>query len=83
MLNNDKFILVQGDDWEGLYLNNEMFDEDHKILREALVGYMNKYKTLDVEFHSLNDEGDAWLQERGNLPNYYNEIPENYFVYTF
>ena len=79
-LSGDKFMLVQGDDWEGLYLNGVLFDEEHKIGNRLLVGYMNIHKTLHVEFSSLNDQGNEWIQHEGNLPQLLNDIPLEFLI---
>lgn len=73
-----RLILVSGDDWEGLFLNGKILDEEHSIQWDNLVKYMKQFNTLDVNFVMLSPLGDEWLQNRGSFPEYFSEIPEIY-----
>lgn len=70
---NNKFILVTLDDWEGLYCNNEIIEEGHRISREGLVALMKQHKVLDVDFKSLNEEGEKLVQDTGCMFRTYEE----------
>lgn len=69
-----KISIVIADDWEGLYLNNRLIEEGHKIKRLELVSVMKEFNTFDVEEQWLSNEGIEAVEHIGNLPNKYEDI---------
>jgi hypothetical protein len=79
VMGENKLTIICSDDWEGLYHDGKLIDEDHEIKRGTVIKYMREYETLNVEIIYLNYEGMDWLEEKGNLPEYITEIPMNYY----
>ncbi|OPH61892.1 hypothetical protein BC351_01225 [Paenibacillus ferrarius] len=71
--------LVSGDDWEGLYYDGKLIEEEHTIQRKTLVDQMKHYTTFNVEFKTINSVGMEWLQDEGSLPVYLDHINNDYF----
>ncbi|MOA10828.1 hypothetical protein D3C78_1307350 [compost metagenome] len=69
-----KINIVIADDWEGLYLNNRLIEEGHKIKRLELVGVMKEFNTFDVEEQWLNNAGIEAVERIGSLPSKYDDI---------
>lgn len=69
-----KLVLVNGDDWEGIYINGELFYEGHSIPTDVMVDVImsNKFFTSYVSA-SVDSE---WLEDNGGLPLYLKDIPE-------
>ena len=63
----DDIVLVQADDWEGLYVGGKLIHEDHSIAADDLLVILFKAMLLRTEAHSEWCD-DAWLSERGRLP---------------
>lgn len=74
----NKLILLSGDDWEGLFLNYRLIDERHEITRRELVKTMKDHKTFNVEFEYFSIEGQEWLEENGNFPLNFHDIPKEF-----
>lgn len=70
----NKFIIVNLDDWEGLYYNGKLIADDHEIRRESLVRLMKQYLVFDVEFEYLNEEGERIVKESGSMFDTYEEV---------
>jgi hypothetical protein len=56
-----QIAFVDGDDWEGLYLNGKLVKEGHNIRTDDLLCYLG----FDAEYLYADDE---WLAEQGRLP---------------
>lgn len=54
-------VFVDGDDWQGLYINGRLIEEGHHIHLDDLL----KHLGIDGEVICPDD---AWLTERGGLP---------------
>lgn len=63
MVNN--YVLADGDDWQGLYLNGNLVDEGHRLQLEEVCGYMVVDNPTSFEKRNVNL---GWLNEVGLLP---------------
>lgn len=77
-----KFII--GYDWQGLYLNNELICENHKLdtydILESISDYVKKTKIdINEDFFNMKtyDISQDWLEDRGNFPEKFEEIPKS------
>lgn len=58
-----KVVLVEGDDWEGLYIDGKLKKEDHMLIAEAVLD------TLGVEYEYVWVKiGGHWEAWGGRLP---------------
>ena len=72
-----KITLVNGDDWEGIYIDNELMMENHslhlgrtlKLIQDKMSGRMDKIEHLS----EIVADGE-WLEERGCLPKKLDEV---------
>lgn len=64
--------IVRLDDWEGLYVDGELFYEGHEIGYNRLLQCVednNEYDfTMSHNIHWLTKEQEAKINEVGNLP---------------
>ena len=68
-MKTNKITIVDGDCWEGLYINGKLIIENHSLsIYDILEEIGVKYK------HVLVD--DEWLGKRGNLPEKLSEVKE-------
>lgn len=67
---------VVGEDWQGLYVNSWLKIEGHTIPTYQAIHIIAKscYGDIQTEEILVNQE---WLEEQGNLPNRFSDIPEN------
>lgn len=70
---------VVGEDWEGIYVNNVLVDEGHKIRFkdgfETICKYINEVESVDsIEFSTYDIDQD-WLEDEGGLPEKFEDIP--------
>ncbi len=66
-----KFVLVRGDDWEGLYIDGELRYQHHEVPVENIIYHLG----LDnFEFHNVDDD---WLFEQGELPDKLHRVKLN------
>jgi hypothetical protein len=60
-------------DWEGLYLDNELYCENHSLRIEDVFDIINDHDVSEAKSFEVYYE---WLNMVGSLPNKLNEIPE-------
>lgn len=68
-VDNKELTIVSGEDWEGVYYNNQLIDQGHSInWRNVLehFGYTIKSKSIDSE--------EQWEILGWNLPNNLSEL---------
>lgn len=69
------------DDWEGIYINDQLVEEGHHISAFQLCQILNKYTVNKAERIELSKDGIEWLQEEvGSLPKYFQDIPYEYLT---
>ncbi len=56
-----RVTFVDGDDWEGLYIDGKLVEEHHHVRLEDI------FKHLGIEATFIFPD-QQWLEERGNLP---------------
>lgn len=63
-------------DWEGLYLDNELYTENHSLRPEDLFEIINDHHISEAVSFEIDCD---WLVEDqgGNLPNLLRDIPED------
>lgn len=68
--------IVNGDDWQGVYLDGEMHAQDHSIREHHWLYLVEKAGSLceDVEVHVWTADLD-WLDSLGYLPHDFKDIP--------
>lgn len=71
----NRLTFVNGDDWQGLYLNGILMYEGHSIPSYAYgdiinetVGGIQEYIALEVDYD--------WMTHNGVLPGYLSDIPD-------
>ena len=72
---------VVGEDWEGIYVQDKLLDEGHKIRFddgfEAICEYINNVEGVsEIKFSTYNIDQD-WLEDEGNLPEFFENIPKD------
>ena len=73
----NKLVFVYADDWEGVYLNNQLLAQDHSINAYALIRALIKEDvTLDNTTIVDSVEAGEWLMYEGYLPETYEEFEE-------
>ncbi|WP_064199133.1 hypothetical protein [Brevibacillus brevis] len=72
-------IVLTGDDWEGLFYNGKLIEEEHSIHKSELVNRMKQYQTFDVRFLWLNNMGLKWIHNEGSFPSNFEDVPKEYF----
>ena len=65
-----KVSIVRGEDWEALYINGILKNENHSIMTERALeileeAFNGSLYTLEVEAIQADDK---WLSKRGNMP---------------
>jgi hypothetical protein len=69
-----KVAIVRGEDWEGLYINDRLMNENHSIMTARALEILseafnalppNSNPIIEVEAVDADDE---WLSTRGSLP---------------
>ena len=67
--------IVQFEDWEGVYLDGKMFDQNHSIDYTNLLENLIGQKISNVIIYNIEDE--EWIENNGRLPNEFSDIPED------
>ena len=60
-MNNKKIVIVEGDNWQGLYIDGELKEQYHSLELYTIF----KYLDIPVDFINADDE---WLRKLGYLP---------------
>lgn len=64
-------VIVDVDDWAGLYIDGELKHENHSIPLRELVGYtLTEVRGLD------GTDFEKWLLEHGRMPKLLSEVPD-------
>lgn len=80
----NKLILLKGDDWEGLYVNGKLIDEDHKLgeskPEKYWINVANDYNITanDLTVDWLESEDEELVGERGSFPKFLEELSGSY-----
>lgn len=79
MTTQKKIIVVNSNqgDWSGIYLDNELWTEHHSLDTQDWAELINNHHLESVDVKEVC--GD-WLEEWGNLPQRYQDIPVEKFV---
>ena len=74
-----KYVL--GEDWEGIYINNFLVQEGHKIKFKdgfnIICKHINDLDGVDNIQFSTYDVDQDWLEDQGELPCDFTDIPED------
>lgn len=63
-----ELVIVNGDDWEGLYINGVLVTEGHSISnRELAEAIIERLPRLNISYECKEADID-WLHDRGSLP---------------
>ena len=72
-----KYVL--GEDWEGIYIQDKLIEEGHRIRFrdgfEAFCEYFNNVEGANAIEFSTYDIDQDWLEDEGSLPEYFESIP--------
>jgi len=74
-----KVIIVNSahGDWSGIYLDNELWTEDHSLHTQDWAELINNHHLESVDVEEVDGE---WLEESGGrLPQHYQDIPMDNF----
>lgn len=78
-----KVTIVKCNDWQGVYVEGEKYEEDHNIHTYNLIDIINHF-LLDKNTVTQIDYEELWVTddyvEELGLPNKFDEIPENVFI---
>lgn len=79
MTTQKKVIVVNSSHgyWPGIYLDNELWTEDHSLHTQDWAELINNHHLESVDVEEVDGE---WLEECGNLPQRYQDIPKGAFV---
>lgn len=66
--------LVTADDWEGLYVNGKLHDENHSLDYGFIFERLGDVPRM-YAFHRIRVK-DEWMLDEGRLPTYLSQIPE-------
>ena len=74
-----KVIVVNSShgDWSGIYLDNELWTEHHFLHTQDWAELINNHHLESVDVKEVDGE---WLEECGNLPQRYQDIPMEMIV---
>lgn len=69
-------VLVKSDDWQGLYINNKLWEEDHHIEFSAIIDgcKRNGVDVADLEEMWVSEDYQEKLEDIGNFPDSYEDI---------
>jgi hypothetical protein len=77
------FMSSESDSWEGMYVNGELQDEAHHLLerKDDIIKLLKLVEELrctsdGVSFHTLTEEDDEILMDKGNFPKYLHELKD-------
>lgn len=79
MTTQKKVIIVSSahGDWSGIYLDNELWTEDHSLHTQDWAELINNHHLESVDVEEVDGE---WLEESGGrLPQHYQDIPMDNF----
>lgn len=72
----NKLVIIECDDWQGLYVNGYLETESHRIRFKDIAELT---PISDIRIFYLNDEGINQTEECGNLPSELSDIPSDWF----
>ena len=76
---NVKYVV--GEDWEGIYINNVLTDEGHRIRFkdgfEIICKHINELESVNNIQFSTYDIDQDWLEDQGSLPEKFEDISED------
>lgn len=70
-----KLKLVRGEDWEGLYADDTLFQESHILGGETYLDLINVYKEKLNGIYEVYSINQQWLEEYGGLPFHFDWLP--------
>lgn len=79
MTTQKKVIVVNSShgDWSGIYLDHELWTEHHSLHTQDWAELINNHHLESVDVKEVDGH---WLEECGNLPQRYQDIPKGAFV---
>lgn len=72
-----KINYVTGDDWQGLYIDGELIEENHSIRITDLLEMLEDRRLLTFDYHEVDQR---YLEDLGNLPDSFDDIDKNEFL---
>lgn len=75
-----KFVIIDGDDWEGLYIDGILVDEGHSLnegtrreiwLRKMLSDHSGSLEDLQCGYL---EDSETYFEDRGSLPSTLSEL---------
>lgn len=71
--------LIKADDWEVLYINDNLIAEGHHLDQpNDWIEWTNKYKLIKVESYFIREEDIYELESSGSFPLNIKELKGNY-----
>lgn len=66
-----EIVLIKADDWEGLYVNGQLEEENHILYAQDILKVLAQLGLIDY----LSKSCDAtWLEDEGELPEQLSEV---------
>ncbi len=70
-----KFTYVNGDEWDGFYVNGMLVWEHHTLRISDLIELLKKHGVrLNIDEIGLTSEQQAHMEDCGHLPKYLDEL---------
>jgi hypothetical protein len=83
----NKAILINADDWEGLFINGELKEEGHTLNQgnERIKYFFKLAEQYDfdlkgLQYASVNDDGEEYLDDWGSFPKSLSEFEGKYEI---
>jgi hypothetical protein len=76
-----KIDIVYGDDWSGVFVDDESFTQDHSIRDDRWgdlleIAWRRGKRNQDFEI-AWWEVDYYWIQDQGRLPSLFNDIPKD------
>lgn len=67
--------LIKADDWEGLYIDDSIFEQGHKLDGEVFLGLLCNYSDKLCGGYEIYYIEQEWIEDLGYLPQKFSDIP--------
>lgn len=71
--------IVSGDDWSSVFINYKKEFSGHDVPEHVFIKLINEYGPEIAESFYMTDKGQEWLDNNGDFPDSFYDIPKEYF----
>lgn len=77
-----KLIIIECDDWEAMYLDDECIWQHHHMDRYDFIKLMEKYNLKPKDIYSFwaDEEDEKYAYDYGQFPNKLSELKGDYSI---